>query len=754
MPKSFFAHSTPSQDRHNWEPLKLHLDAVASGTAQRAAKFGGASLGHIAGLLHDLGKYTEEFQRRLGGSTERVDHAAPGAWIARDRYRLHYIGKLLAFGIAGHHAGLADAETGGTAGSARTPLNDRLKNLGGVAEQTLVAAISDGLVIPNMPPMPDFQARKALAGFQFALLGRMLFSCLVDADYVETERFYAGVEGRAPDRDGFASLGALALALDRYLNELVEAASDTAVNRLRAEILAHVRSQADQPQGVFTLTVPTGGGKTLASLAFALDHAKRHRLDRVIFVIPFTSIVDQTADVYRAALAPHSDAVLEHHSAFDESKLSGREGFDKLKLAMENWAAPVVVTTAVQFFESLFADRPSRCRKLHNIASSVIILDEAQTLPQHLLRPCVAVLDELARNYRASVVLSTATQPALRETNDPLRSFHGGFQKACELAPDPPRLFAALKRVRIEVAREPLVDADLVSRIAAMEQALCIVNSRAHARQLYAALRHLPGARHLSTLMCAVHRRLVLAAIRDDLKNDTPCRVIATSLVEAGVDLDFPLVLRAEGGLNSIAQAAGRCNREGRRSPETSLTLVFEAAGHPPPKSMRALCEAGRAAIRKFPEDLLSPEAIEFFFRELYWSAGENRLDGPGILSACAMHAKNFDFPYASIAEDFRMIDDVMLPVIVPFDGKAREYLEALRFVDRPGALARKLQPYTVPIPPNARKKLIDAGAAAAIRETEFGDQFVRLLNEELYDEATGLDWNEPTFRRAEGLIT
>jgi len=282
MPESFFAHSTPSQDRHDWEPLKLHLEAVASGAAQRAAKFAAAPLGRIAGLLHDLGKYTEEFQRRLGGSTERVDHAAPGAWIARDRYGLH-IGKLLAFGIAGHHAGLADADTGGTAGSARTPLNDRLKNRGGVAEQALVAAIDDGLVIPNAPPMPNFRVRRALAGFQFALLGRMLFSCLVDADYVETERFYAAIEGRTPERDGFPSLHALALALERYLSELVRAASDTRVNRLRAEILTHVRGHADEPQGVFTLTVPTGGGKTLASLAFALDHAKRHRLDRVIF---------------------------------------------------------------------------------------------------------------------------------------------------------------------------------------------------------------------------------------------------------------------------------------------------------------------------------------------------------------------------------------------------------------------------------------------------------------------------------------
>jgi CRISPR-associated endonuclease/helicase Cas3 len=628
-----------------------------------------------------------------------------------------------------------------------------LEKVRSTAKSVLEAAINDRLSIPEAPAPPNLRGRQGLTGFQFAFLGRMLFSCLVDADYIETERFYAHIEGLEPQRDGFPPLNALADALNKYLTSMIEAAPNTPVNRLRAEILAHVRSQSGVAPGIFTLTVPTGGGKTLASLAFALDHARYNGFDRMIFVIPFTSIVDQTASVYRVALARHSDAVLEHHSAFDESRISNREGFEKLKLAMENWAAPIVVTTAVQFFESLFADRPSRCRKLHNIANSVVILDEAQTLPQHLLRPCVAALDELARNYRTSIVLSTATQPALRETTDPKRSFPGGFQDVHELAPDPPRLFAQLKRVRIKVAREPLADTDLIARFADVEQGLCIVNTRAHARELYGGLRQLSGVRHLSTLMCAAHRREALAAIHNDLKNNKPCRVVATSLVEAGVDLDFPLVMRAEGGLDSIAQAAGRCNREGRRSAEASLTIVFEAAGHPPPKSMRALCDAGRSALRKFPEDPLSPEAIEFFFREVYWSAGEPRLDGRGILSSCTTHAKDFDFPYASIAADFSMIDDIMLPVIIPFDEEARKCLRALEFVKSPGALARKLQPYVVPIPPKARKELINAGAAASIREDDFGDQFVRLLNEDLYDKATGLSWNEPTFRQAEALI-
>jgi len=750
MPTRFFAHSTSSKDQHDWEPLKDHLQAVAHAAAERANKFGAGSVAYLAGLLHDLGKYRDEFQRRLIGSTEAVDHAAPGGVVAIDRFG-PYIGKLLAFAITGHHTGLANATVGRDA--SRTPLGERLDKVRSSAKSVLEAAIHDGLSVPASPPAPNFRERQGVAGFQFAFLGRMLFSCLVDADYVETERFYAGIEGRKPEREGFPGLDVLADVLDKYLEGMVAAVPDTPVNRLRIEILSHVRSQSDRTPGIFTLTVPTGGGKTLASLAFALDHARHHGLNRVIFVIPYTSIIDQTANVYRAALAPHSDAVLEHHSAFDESKLSNRWGFEKLKLAMENWEAPIVVTTAVQFFESLFADRPSRCRKLHNIANSIVVLDEAQILPQHLLRPCVAALDELARNYRTSIVLSTATQPALQKTADPQRSFSGGFQNVQELAPEPPRLFALLTRVRIEVAPVPLADNELVARISATEQGLCIVNSRAHARELYAALRHVAGARHLSTLMCAVHRREILTAIRRDLENGRPCRVVATSLVEAGVDVDFPLVMRAEGGLDSIAQAAGRCNREGRRPAETSLTIVFEAVGHPPPKSMRALCDAGRAALRRFPEDPLSPEAIEFFFRELYWAAGEARLDAGGILSSCNTHAKDFDFPYESIASDFLMIDDFMLPVIIPFDAHAREYLQALEYVESPGAIARKLQPYVVPIPPNARTKLIAAGAAAPIRESDFGDQFVCLFNEHLYDQATGLHWNEPTFRNAETLI-
>jgi CRISPR-associated endonuclease/helicase Cas3 len=392
----------------------------------------------------------------------------------------------------------------------------------------------------------------------------MLFSCLVDADFRDTEAFYAAAEGRLVDRDW----PALPMIIERLLADFEahiahkrSIAPETRVNRLRNEVLAHVRTRAAEPTGLFSLTVPTGGGKTLASLAFALYHARRHGLDRIVYAIPFTSVIDQTAAIFRDVLG--KDIILEHHSAIDEERISCREGADKSRLAMEDWAAPIVVTTNVQFFESLFANRPSRCRKLHNLARSVIVLDEAQTIPLAVLRPCVAVLDELGRNYGTSIVLCTATQPAVS-----VPDFLGGIELGPdrELAPEPIRLHAALKRVEVRHGGE-MMDDDLIVALGAVHQGLMIVNSRAHALALYykATAAGVDGVVHLTTRQYAAHRREILADIRARLNDGRACRLIATSLVEAGVDLDFPKVWRAEAGLDQIAQAAGRCNREGRR---------------------------------------------------------------------------------------------------------------------------------------------------------------------------------------------
>jgi CRISPR-associated endonuclease/helicase Cas3 len=578
----------------------------------------------------------------------------------------------------------------------------------------------------------------------------MLFSCLVDADYLDTETFYEQVERRPTRRAAPPALAELRPKLDAYLADLAAQADATLVNRERATILAACREAAAARPGLFTLTVPTGGGKTLASLAFALEHALAHGLDRVIYVIPYTSIIEQNAAVFREALG--AEAVLEHHSAFIDDPKARPEARDKLRLAMENWDAAVVVTTAVQFFESLFADRPARCRKLHNIARSVVILDEAQTLPLPLLRPCVAALDELARNYGTSIVLCTATQPALLETDDEEGSFKVGFRNVREIAPDPKRLYETFKRVRVAQLGE-LNDDSLAARLRDHEQALCIVNTRAHARELYERIKSEDGCYHLSALMCPKHRSARLDTIRGALKARQRCIVVSTSLVEAGVDVDFPVVYRAEAGLDSIAQAAGRCNREGRLS--QGRVFVFHPAGR------RLFGEQNRragvaAGVFRRHDDPLALDAIESFFQEVYWSesAGvQDGLDKKQILARLEERKGDLLFPFEAIARDFTLIEDGMLPILIPFDRRSRHLLGKLRHAERAGRLARALQPYVVQLPPGQFNRLRADDAVQPVARDRFGEQFWELVNESLYHRDIGLTSSDPTYRAAEANI-
>ena len=748
----FFAHSTPRADQSDWQALPDHLQSVGEWAGQFARVFGAQALGIVIGQLHDLGKYTLPFQERLRGNPMRVDHSTWGARIAQQR--LGPMGQLLAYGIAGHHAGLANGQGEGE----RTALSGRLSS----DLHALHPAWERDITLPARLSAPEGfklysqNRQQALERqpFQLAFLTRMLFSCLVDADFLDTETFYNVVENRPDHRHGGGAkptLLALREQLDHYLGQF-QPNSD--VNRLRADILRHVRGQAEQAPGLFSLTVPTGGGKTLASLAFALDHAIRHGLQRVIFVIPFTSIVEQNAAVFRKALGPLGDsAVLEHHSAFVEQPPprddpEKYQSVHKLRLAMENWDAPIVVTTAVQFFESLFAARPSQCRKLHNIAGSVVILDEAQTMPLKLLRPCVATIDELARNYRTSVVLCTATQPALEAP-----AFDGGLTGVRELAPEPTRLFQQLERVRVRHVG-PLSDEALAAEMRSRDQVLCIVNNRRHARAVYQAMADLPGARHLTTLMCAKHRSAVLAEVRQMLLNGEPCRVVSTSLIESGVDVDFPTVLRAEAGLDSIAQAAGRCNREGRRHLDASEVLVFanENEDWAPPPELTQYAQAAREVLRQFAHDPLSPEAIGRYFALLYWQKGGQQLDVPDLMGLLK-NSRHDSLPMETLATKFRMIDSVQMPVIVPFDDDAREALQALEFAQGCGGLARKLQPYVVQLPRQGFDALHKAGAVIPVAPEKWGTQFMALANKDLYDKKFGLHWDNPTFLEISSLV-
>ncbi|WP_346427886.1 CRISPR-associated helicase/endonuclease Cas3, partial [Pseudomonas aeruginosa] len=394
-----------------------------------------------------------------------------------------------------------------------------------------------------------------------------------------------------------------------------------------------------------------------------------------------------------------------------------------------------------------FADRPAQCRKLHNIAGSVVILDEAQTLPLKLLRPCVAALDELALNYRCSPVLCTATQPALQSPD-----FIGGLQDVRELAPEPQRLFRELVRVRIRTLG-PLEDAALTEQIARREQVLCIVNNRRQARALYESLAELPGARHLTTLMCAKHRSSVLAEVRQMLKKGEPCRLVATSLIEAGVDVDFPVVLRAEAGLDSIAQAAGRCNREGKRPLAESEVLVFAAANSDwaPPEELKQFAQAAREVMRLHPDDCLSMAAIERYFRILYWQKGAEELDAGNLLGLIE-RGRLDGLPYETLATKFRMIDSLQLPVIIPFDDEARAALRELEFADGCAAIARRLQPYLVQMPRKGYQALREAGAIQAAAGTRYGEQFMALVNPDLYHHQFGLHWDNPAFVSSERL--
>lgn len=714
------------------------------------------------GALHDAGKAEPAFQAYLRGQGPSPDHSTAGAVLAVEKYGPQ-LGKLMAFGIAGHHAGLAN---GARHGTGLTPLKERLARRPPL----------------HLPPELDFAPPKADVAalgpltrsggkpeVAFPFLARMLFSCLVDADFLETERFYAGLTDTPVERGCKLDVADLR---DRLASHLAgferHPESSRPVNRLRARVLEAARDRAALPPGLFTLTVPTGGGKTLASLAFALDHAVRHGLRRVIYVIPFTSIVEQTADVFRTALCSE-DAVLEHHSAYDPGARKSadiddedRDGGRKLRLAAQNWDRPVVVTTAVQFFESLYANRPSRCRKLHNIAGSVIVLDEAQTLPLPLLRPCLEALRELARGYGASVVLCTATQPALLKKD----GFPDGLDAVTEIAPNPEALYEELKRVKVTRIPDPLDDEVLAARLTDDRQVLCIVNNRRHARDLYKRITGLPGARHLTTCLCAAHRREVLDAIRADLRNGHPVRLVATSLIEAGVHISFPAVYRAMAGLDSVAQAAGRCNRDGELEDELGRVFVFEVSDdgtHRPPPELKQFAEVARAVLRHHAADPLGLDALRAYFQELYWRRGEDDLDAAlvgedrqkGILKTLREHVGSLDFPFADIAAAFRIIDSPLVPIIVPFrpahDPEVVDrLLRELAFVPLPGRIAAQLQPYLVQVPPRARKALIDAHAAEVIRPNDFGDQFVRLTNTDLYHRDIGLDWEDPTFRSSD----
>lgn len=742
-----YAHTVSGCPDSQWEPLDAHLRVVAERAGEFAAAFGAQDMGRAAGLLHDIGKAGDGVQEYLRASAvgrgpgRGPDHSSAGAVLAA-RHGPGVLGRLLAYAVAGHHGGLPD-------GVSDLPRRLQKPVPPDVALWPELEALLSGL--PGLP----LRLRRRTVGFQVMFFTRMLFSCLVDADSLGTEEFMS--PDRAAWRCGYPSLADIRQRLDAHMAGLAAGAKPTAVNALRAEVLAACRERATLAPGLFSLTVPTGGGKTLSSLSFALDHALAHGLRRIIYVIPYTSIIEQSAAVFRKALGDLGPgAVLEHHSNFEWPD-EADEGQDtrRARLATENWDAPLVVTTNVQFFESLFASRRSACRKLHNIARSVVVLDEAQMLPTEQLRPCLEALRELCVNYGVSVVLCTATQPALNKEELP-----DGLDGVREIAPNPEGLYARLRRTRV-TDLGPLDDTALAARLAGHDRVLCILNTRAQARLVYALLAGQRGGAgaegpagedglfHLSASMCPVHRSRQLARIGQRLKDGLPCRVVSTQLVEAGVDLDFPVVYRALAGLDSLAQAAGRCNREGRLP--CGEVFVFAPGGRLtprdrlPPFLVRPV-DATRTTLRQHGADPLALAATRAYFQELYWREGQ-WLDSKGLMARIEEGAGGQSFPFPGVARDMQLIAEYAVPVVIPWDDCAREAAADLEHAEFPARLLRRLQRYTVTLPPRARDALLAAGAARLVTP-----ECAVLENMRLYRDDLGLCPDDPAVWDAEEL--
>lgn len=703
----FYAH-TPVDGGGDWHDLVSHLHQTAEKAHKNALKFGAGELAYLAGLWHDIGKFNPEFQKYLkdcyeadlvgkqspkGGS---VPHAVYGAILARESLQ------VLAPIIHGHHMGLQKfgnvqeaterPETLQTYEEILPVARDEIEGLGFEGDwRALVSGIPD-----------DPQEMELFT----ELLLRMVFSALLDADFLDTEIHFDPKQSNRrgtrlrPER--------LWEVLERDQEEVISSIDDpTPVNKVREEVYRECLQAAELSSGVFRLAVPTGGGKTRSGLAFALKHAVEHDLDRVVVAIPYTSIIEQTAGTYREIFKELGEnAVLEHHSAVrrDEGADARRfpeefEGLEesqvRARLAAENWDAPLVVTTMVQLFESLFANRTSRCRRLHNLARSIIVLDEVQTLPTGLLKPILNVLRELTRRYSVTVVLCTATQPALDERSPHLK----GFEDVTDIVPEEmaDRHFTSLRRVEYETSREEWSWGEVAEHLleaSSKRRAMVVLNTRKDALALLTELEGEPTL-HLSTRLCGAHRHRVLEEVRRRLGAGEPCLLVATQVVEAGVDLDFPVVFRALGPLDRIAQAAGRCNREGTLPGKGKVVVFRPAEGSMPPgEEYRSGTDEARMMLEREDFDLHDPNVFREYFRLLY---GDVSLDAKGIQDL----RKQLDYP--EVASRFRLIEGVSVPVIVRYDGpdqeqdKARDKtIERIRYTGLWAGDHRRLQPYVV----------------------------------------------------------
>lgn len=713
MKYMYYAHSTERQDKYDWQFLKNHLENVADIASGFSREFNAEQFGYASGLLHDIGKYSPEFQKRLAGANIRVDHSTAGAHEARKLYN-EAQSRILEYIITGHHGGLLNY------GTKECGLDERLSR----PFIPDYSAYKNEIIAPDLSKVrPKLTPIHNKMGFAISFYTRMLFSCLVDADFLDTEQFLS--PDKSSLRGQYDTHDELFLKFYNYMKAKLSTAEENPINRYRREIYEQCIEKAELPPQMFSLTVPTGGGKTLSSMAFALNHLKKYNLNRILYVIPYTSIIEQNADVFREIFGNQN--VLEHHSNYDpknEKSENTDVSQEKLKLSSENWDIPIIVTTNVQFFESLFSNRVSRCRKLHNLAKSVIILDEAQMLPTGYLKPCLAALSELAVNYGSTVVICTATQPNLNGLLDER-------VRPVEIMRSPQELYEAFRRVHVTDLGD-MNDSDLSARLNAHRQVLCIVNTRKHAQKLYEQLSDSESCYHLSARMCPVHRRMKLKKIQNLLKEGAECRVISTQLIEAGVDIDFPAVYRAMSGIDSVCQASGRCNREGKMaSGEVYVFRSTEKHGKATHWQSR-VAEIGSMIFDEW-DDPLSLPAVGRYFEKLYSYEGDG-LDKNKILPSFEERLRDIAFPFEDVADAFNLIENDTRDIIIPYDDKARSIIKQMHQTGFPGKYVRNLQGYTVNVYAEEFKALERNNAISSI-----ADRFFVLEKSEDYSEDTGL---------------
>lgn len=712
MKTTYLAHI--SDDKTREQTLMDHLAGTAELAGQFAKAFDCEEQGQAAGKIHDLGKGTDAFQNRLHDGP-KVDHSTAGA---KELYNLGGLSNILAaYCVAGHHAGMPDAGKPGY-GAGRPTLHSRLQK-----ELEDYSDFLKEIQIPKIPVPPLKSLGKG--GFSLAFYTRMLFSCLVDADYLDTERF---MENGAVVRPTGEPMDVLFRKLEQHVAKWLENTDRDTVNGRRTEILKACLEKGQTEQGLKTMTVPTGGGKTVSSLAFGLRHAVEHDLERIVYVIPYTSIIEQNADVFRDILGGQN--VLEDHCnvTFDNP-----DELEKYQLAAENYDKRIIVTTNVQFFESLFSNKTSKCRKLHNLSKSVIIFDEAQMLPVDYLLPCIRAISELIYNYHCTALLCTATQPALIQYFP--KEVSASVQEIC---PNVEEQYQFFKRTQVENIGE-ISEEVLINSLKKQEQALCILNSRAGVRRIYKQLQNegVEGVYHLSTLMYPEHRKRILEEIRGRLKASKPCRVISTSLIEAGVDVDFPSVWRQLAGIDSIIQAAGRCNREGKRPLEDCKTVFFTLEGQKNaslPSRMRRPISATEQVIRKYA-DISGLTPIHEYFKRLYQFTGDG-IDKQSIVDIFEDATSSCNFPFQSVAEAFHLIEQETKTVLIPLEPEAKKIADKFKEDIYSKQLMRDAGRYSV----NLYKEEYDALLSLGYIEVRLFDDFAVLIDENQYKEEYGLE--------------